>query len=1009
MRLMKAVLICSLMVAMVLLAVGAYAVEPTWTTRPGTIRHALEQTDGTSVYLDAVRIRKNRPSDNPAYYVVGECYKCESTIIVLASLPEGFQIDQTVDVEGTLTTLDNGYRAVTNVTIYAYLDRDGNMLYHGPLVKGVLSPTQWEWKQAFASSTTSSSSMNSMSAMAENESSSNEPDPSPLAASTYYSTIAAVKSQPDDTFVELQCHPIQSVSTGYFIMSEDGTSDTIKVYYSNPAVATSRVNKITGTMKTESGQRVLCVDSGPGFDPAVNQIGNAFIVSSGTIAWAMTFPDGITLPTDGRSHALVGKLVSWCDGSVLNIQEPGGYMGIMVNPSTLPPDSQNYTVDIDGIIYSDANTGERFISGTTTYTVTSQSVKSVGMNGKSIGGSDFNVYTTSVGQSVGLYNIGTYVRVWGRVTDSYPQYGYFYIDDGSHRTDGTLDANGQPRVGICVACYHNVIPAVGSYAIVNGVLGKFTDGTNIGVAVWSYLPSDISFDGAPSPVGLSADGYNGKVLLSWTSIIGGSVTVYRSDSETGQYVAIGQGDETGYTDATVTNGTTYWYKVAAHGPSGDGSLSTAVSATPNASFPIVTISGHTMADDGLVTLNVVGYACAGGTAPTVYSLYVDGESVWDFTPAEASSIKYDTTQLPNGTHTIEIKGVGTDSAGNNAIGSDKWTFVVNNYISEFNVPDDMCGMQPISAKFPTDTSWTLTVVKNNSTLYSTSGYGNSMQVAWDAGNTYGDFQVALAAGGKTRTVKSRKDNSSSGGSYYSWASVYVKDSDPGYQGNFQYMHQAACYALQSKYGVSLYSGMLSDDNDWQDIVIDSVLNGDIPANNLVISGHGMAGVTSQKNPMWQGVVAGKFPGSSYVAGSGLTAFFDISPYLRLPGHYTPVGPAIGNTVEWDNDSGRPMNWNSTRRLRFVYIGACRAGQGVFSLAFGTPRGRYPGRGRAFLSFKDEVPGGYAQMFSERFWSAWSNSGVTVAQAATQAYWYVRNQTGYKVNYVLHGDPNLLIQ
>jgi hypothetical protein len=410
-----------------------------------------------------------------------------------------------------------------------------------------------------------------------------------------------------------------------------------------------------------------------------------------------------------------------------------------------------------------------------------------------------------------------------------------------------------------------------------------------------------------------------------------------------------------------------------------------------------------------VTLNVVGYACAGGTAPTVYSLYVDGESVWDFTPAEASSIKYDTTQLPNGTHTIEIKGVGTDNSGNLALGSDKWTVVVNNYISEFNVPDDMCGMQPISAKFPTDTSWTLTVVKNNSTLYSTSGYGNSMQAAWDAGNTYGDFQVTLAAGGKTRTVKSRKNNSSYGGDYYAWSSFYVKDSDYQTQGNFQYMHQAASSALQAKYGVSLYSGMLSDDSDWQNTVIDSVLNGDVPVNHLSIAGHGVAGVSNQKNPLWQGVVIGKFPGSQYSMGSGLTPFINITAMTNYNGYFIPVGPAIGNTLEWDSETGRIANWNCTRRLRFVYLAACRAGQGVFSLAFGTPRGRYPGRGRAFLSFKDEVPGGYAQMFTERFWSAWGNSGVTVAQAATQAYWYVRNQTGYKVNYVLHGDPNLLIQ
>jgi hypothetical protein len=156
---------------------------------------------------------------------------------------------------------------------------------------------------------------------------------------------------------------------------------------------------------------------------------------------------------------------------------------------------------------------------------------------------------------------------------------------------------------------------------------------------------------------------------------------------------------------------------------------------------------------------------------------------------------------------------------------------------------------------------------------------------------------------------------------------------------------------------------------------------------------------------------GQFPGSGYTQGSGLTAFRDINGFLRPPGsgYFIPVGPAIGNTLNWDLTTGRVSNWNCTRRLRFVYLGACSAGQGVFSLAFGTPRGIYPGRGRAFLSFKDKVPAGYLMMFSEKFWAEWQRSGVTVAEAATRAFWRVLDQKKYRMNYVLHGDPNFLIK
>lgn len=369
---------------MALLTVEASAIEPAWMTRPGTIGHALQQPDGTSIYLDAVRIVKNKPTDNTAYYVVGECFSRDARMIIIGSLPEGFKLNQTVDIEGTLTTLDNGYRAITNTTIYAYLNRNGNILYHGPLIKGILGPIPWAWKQAFVPTTASS-----MSLMTDGGFPGGYPDPLPLAAASFCSTIAQAKSQPDGTFIELQCHPIQSVSTGYFIMAEDGTSDTLKAYYSNSVSTTSRINKISGTMKTDSGQRILCVDSGSGFDPGVDQTGNVMSADSGSVAWAKTFADTTTLPAP-----LTGKVVSRTFSSLgyFYVQETTGSSGIRVNDYNMASlVAIGDIVDVEGEMSSDD--GERVILASSTTIMDSTTITTVGANNRSLAGGDFNIFT----------------------------------------------------------------------------------------------------------------------------------------------------------------------------------------------------------------------------------------------------------------------------------------------------------------------------------------------------------------------------------------------------------------------------------------------------------------------------------------------------------------------------------------------------------------------------------------------------------------------------------------
>ncbi len=131
--------------ALLALSVNA-AASFDWQTRAGTIEWAKGLADGTHVYLDAEEISKIRAQQSPAYIVVQECFSANDKIIVLTQPSLLLRVGQTVDIEGDLTTLDSGDRAIINATVWGYTDSSGTLLYHGPLVKGIGAPTPWAYK-----------------------------------------------------------------------------------------------------------------------------------------------------------------------------------------------------------------------------------------------------------------------------------------------------------------------------------------------------------------------------------------------------------------------------------------------------------------------------------------------------------------------------------------------------------------------------------------------------------------------------------------------------------------------------------------------------------------------------------------------------------------------------------------------------------------------------------------------------------------------------------------------
>jgi fibronectin type 3 domain-containing protein len=86
----------------------------------------------------------------------------------------------------------------------------------------------------------------------------------------------------------------------------------------------------------------------------------------------------------------------------------------------------------------------------------------------------------------------------------------------------------------------------------------------------------------PKPSGLKATRGNAQVVLTWTASSGAtSYRVKRATVSGGPYTVIASPTTNSYTNAGLTNGTTYYYVVSAVNAGGESANSAQVSATPD--------------------------------------------------------------------------------------------------------------------------------------------------------------------------------------------------------------------------------------------------------------------------------------------------------------------------------------------------------------------------------------------------------------------------------------------
>src|SRR5216684_3557915 len=137
------------------------------------------------------------------------------------------------------------------------------------------------------------------------------------------------------------------------------------------------------------------------------------------------------------------------------------------------------------------------------------------------------------------------------------------------------------------------------------------------------LPPPPTVSGAPTA--LTATAGNASISLSWTAPAsngGASITGYNvlRSTTSGAETALSSGVVgTAFTDSTVSNGTTYFYKVAAVNSVGPGPLSNEASATP-ATLPSAPQNLVASAGNGSVSLSWTAPASNGGAPVTSYNV-----------------------------------------------------------------------------------------------------------------------------------------------------------------------------------------------------------------------------------------------------------------------------------------------------------------------------------------------------------------------------------------------------
>ena len=204
-------------------------------------------------------------------------------------------------------------------------------------------------------------------------------------------------------------------------------------------------------------------------------------------------------------------------------------------------------------------------------------------------------------------------------------------------------------------------PVAGTYQVVVSVSGTLTNNSQY----YSLLLSGTSAEAPPPPAppaNLAATPGNNQVTLSWSAASGATgYTVKRALASGGPYATLGSTATTSYIDASVTNGTTYYYVVSASNGSGEGADSGQLSAIPLAQ-PSTTTLASTPATAGAYGSAVAFVATVSASASGTVT-FKEASTVLGTAALSAGTATYTTSALAVGQHAVTAYYAGDATFG----------------------------------------------------------------------------------------------------------------------------------------------------------------------------------------------------------------------------------------------------------------------------------------------------------------------------------------------------------
>jgi fibronectin type 3 domain-containing protein len=196
------------------------------------------------------------------------------------------------------------------------------------------------------------------------------------------------------------------------------------------------------------------------------------------------------------------------------------------------------------------------------------------------------------------------------------------------------------------------VVASGNYAVAIGVFdsGWTTD------YYWNGNAAAVTLSNAPpAPTALKAVAGTGEVTLSWTGSSGAtSYKLYRgtkANGESGTPIASGV-TKTSYVDSKVTDGTTYYYKVAAINAQGTSALSAEASATPNLTPTVKLVSSATSNVAWGTSVTLTATVSGSGAEPTGTVKFYTGSSLLGSGSLSGGVTIFKTSELLPGTNEV---------------------------------------------------------------------------------------------------------------------------------------------------------------------------------------------------------------------------------------------------------------------------------------------------------------------------------------------------------------------